>query len=200
MNESELDRLLDLWEAPPPRQSLRDGLRARFPYRERIGFVRPLRWAAAIPLVCAALAVVTMAVGEAAQSSDRYADSPIVRFLNHVYESFLEGREVRRVESVVAKIKESDPKVYVDGRLIGPPEYGTSKTMNVLVPEEGLYSISLYRYTRLRTADGRGTGWTEAGRIHDNVIEFQAGSKQVRIECNKPIVDGDLPVFAMRRP
>jgi hypothetical protein len=32
------------------------------------------------------------------------------------------------------------------------------------------------------------------------VIEFQAGGKQVRIECNQAIVDSDRPVFTMRRP
>jgi len=31
-----------------------------------------------------------------------------------------------------------------------------------------------------------------------NVIEFRAGGKQVRIECNK-IVDRERPVFALRR-
>jgi hypothetical protein len=140
-----------------------------------------------------------MAVSQAAQSSDTFADSAIVQFLNHLYENFLEGREVRRVEILVAKIKQSDPKVYVDGRLIGPPEYGLGKTMNVQVPGEGLYSTSLFRYTRLRNAVGRPTGWIEAGHIHGNVIEFQAGSKEVRIECDQPIADRDGPVFIMRR-
>jgi hypothetical protein len=53
---------------------------------------------------------------------------------------------------------------------------------------------------RSHRADGEPTGWVEAGRIHGNVIEFQAGSKQVRIECDRPIVDSDRPVFVMRRP
>ena len=199
MNDNELDRLLNSWDVPPTRRSLRDGLMRQFPRAERLGFIRPLRWALVIILASAALGVVTMAVGEAAQNSDSYADSPIVRFLNHVYENFLQGREARRVEGIVAKIKQSDPKVYVDRLLMAPLEYGPAKTMNVLVPQEGLYSISLYRYTRLRTAGGRSTGWVEAGHIHGNEIEFQAGSKQVRIECSQPIVDSDRPVFVMRR-
>jgi hypothetical protein len=37
MNDQELDRLLDLWEPPPPRPSLRDGLRAQFPRTDRLG-------------------------------------------------------------------------------------------------------------------------------------------------------------------
>ena len=199
MNDNELDRLLNGWDVPPTRRSLRDGLMRQFPRAERLGFIRPLRWALVITLSWAALAVVTMGVNAAAQSNDIYADSPIVRFLNHLYGNLLEGGEARRVEGIVAKIKQSDPKVYVDGTLTAPLEYGPAKTMNVLVPQEGLYSISLYRYMRLRTADGRPTGWVEAGHIRGNEIEFQAGSKQVRIECSQPIVDSDGPVFAMRR-
>jgi len=199
MNDDELDRLLNSWNVPATGRSLRDRLRGQFPRAERLEFIRPLQWALVIIVASAALAVVTMAVGEAAQSSDSYPDSPIIRFLNHVYENFLQGREARRVESIVAKIKQSDPKVYVDGLLMAPLEYGPATTLNVLVPEEGLYSVSLYRYMRLRTADGRPTGWAAAGHIHGNEIEFQAGSKQVRIECSQPIVDIDRPVFAMRR-
>jgi hypothetical protein len=64
--------------------------------------------------------------------------------------------------------------------------------MNVQVPGEGVYSITSYP---------RGlTGWVAAGHIHGSVIEFQAGGKQVRIECNRPIVDSDRPVFARHRP
>jgi hypothetical protein len=70
--------------------------------------------------------------------------------------------------------------------------------MNVLVPGEGLYSITSFPVAE-RRADGHATGWVEAGHIHGNVIEFRTGGKQVRIECNKPIVDSDRPVFAMRR-
>jgi hypothetical protein len=199
MNDTELDRLLNTWEAAAPRHSLRDGLRERFPRRERLGFVRPLRWAAAIMVVFAAFAIVTMAVGEAAQNSDVYADSPILRALAYLYENFSQGREARRVETVIAKIKESDPRVFVDGRLLGPPEFGPAKTMTVLLPDEGLYSISLYRYTNLRNAVGRPTGWIEAGHVYGNLIEFQVGSKQVRIECNQQMADRDGPVFIMRR-
>lgn len=70
MNDNELDRLLNSWNVPAPTRALRDGLRARFPQAERVGFIRPLRWALVIILASVALAVVTMAVGEAAQNSD----------------------------------------------------------------------------------------------------------------------------------
>ena len=199
MNDTELDQLLDTWHAPAAPRSLRDGLRARFPPAERPGFVRPLRWALAIAFASIALAVVTLAIGQAAQSVDSYGDLPVVRFVYRLYENFLQGREARRAERIVAKIRESEPKVYVDGRVISPLQFAPATTMDVLVPEEGVYSISLYRYMGLRTADGRPTGWVEAGHVHANMIEFQAGNKQVRIVCNQPIVDSDRPVFAMRR-
>jgi hypothetical protein len=199
MNDTELDQLLDTWHAPAAPRSLRDGLRERFPRAERFGFVRPLRWALAIALASITLAVVTVAIGDAAQSSDSFGDLPVVRFAYRLYENFLQGREARRAERIVAKIRQSEAKVFVDGRLMSPLQYAPAMTMNVLVPEEGLYSISLYRYMQLRTADGRPTGWVEAGHVHANMIEFQAGSKQVRIVCNQPIVDSDRPVFAMRR-
>ena len=63
--------------------------------------------------------------------------------------------------------------------------------MAVQVPGEGVYWITFFRR--------RLTGWVEAGRIHGSVIEFQADGKQVRIECSRPIVDSDRPVFVMRR-
>jgi hypothetical protein len=199
MNDTELDRLLETWEAPAPRPALREGLRARFPRPERLAFARPLRWALATLLLSVALAI---GVAQAQSSYSRldFWDLPIVRFLNHMYESFVEEREARRVEGVIAKIKQSEPKVYVDGRLVALLEYGPAQSMDVQVPGEGLYSISLYRFTGLRNAVGRPTGWVEAGHIHDGVIEFQAGGKSVRIECNQPIVDQDGPVFAMHRP
>jgi hypothetical protein len=97
------------------------------------------------------------------------------------------------------QIRESQPKVYVNGQLVAPLQYGPAARMDVHVLGEGVFSITSYPMGSHR-ADGGLTGWVEAGRIHGNVIEFQAGGKQVRIECDKPIVDSDRPVFAMRRP
>ena len=87
----------------------------------------------------------------------------------------------------------------MDGLLVAPLEYGPAASMNVQVPEDGVYVITSYPMPSHRV-DGGLTGWVEAGHIHGNVIEFQAGSKQVRVECNKPIVDSDRPVFVLRRP
>jgi hypothetical protein len=186
MNDTELDRLLDTWEAPAPPASLRKVLRARFPRAERRSFARPLRWALAI-----AVASVTLAIGME-QSGANPWDFRIVRCLNRLYEDFLDGLAARQASSTVAMIRQSAPKAYVDGELVAPLEYGHAAMMHVEVPGEGTYWIIAYSRAQ--------AGWVESGRIHGNVIEFRAGSKHVRIECNRPIVDSDLPVFTIRRP
>jgi hypothetical protein len=114
-------------------------------------------------------------------------------------ENLLEGLEAWQATSIVAQIRQSEPKVYVDGQLVAPLKYGPAASIDVQVPGDGVYSIIPYPIRRHR-ASGEPTGWVEAGHLHGSVIEFQAGGKPVRIECNKPIVDTDRPVFAMHRP
>jgi hypothetical protein len=145
-----------------------------------------------------AVASVTLAVGMG-QSGENPWDIRVVRVLNQLYENSLEGLEAWQATSIVAQVRQSEPKVYVDGQLVAPLKYGHAASMDVQVPGDGVYSIISYPIPSHR-ADGGLTGWVEAGQIHGNVIEFRAGSKQVRIECNKPIVDSDRPVFAMHRP
>lgn len=193
MNETELDRLLDTWTAPAPPSSLREGLRARFPRAERRRFARPLGWVLAVTV-----ASITLSIGMG-QSGDNLRGFRLIRMLNQLYENFQNGLEAWQSTSIVTQIRQSDPKVYVDGLLVAPLAYGPAASLNVQVPEDGVYVITSYPMPS-HQADGALTGWAEAGRMHGNVIEFQAGSKQVRIECNKPIVDSDRPVFVLRRP
>jgi hypothetical protein len=185
MNDTELDRLLDDWKAPAASPSLREGLRARFPRAQRHRFPRPLRLVLVI-----AVASATLAIG-----MERGRENPwgvrIVSVLNGLYEGVVDRVEIWRANSLVAQIRESRPKVYVDGQLVAPLQYGRAATMEVQVPGVGVYSITSYPIL---------TPWVEAGHIYGNVIEFQAGGRQVRIECDKPIVDSDRPVFALRRP
>jgi len=199
MNDSELDHLLDAWEAPPPRPSLREGLRARFPRTDKPGFLRPLRWALATLLASVVLAFALAGAGAIAQSSDNLSDIPFVRHLNHLYRHFLEAWQAREAKSIQARVAESEPKVFVDGLLVAPLEFAAAATMNVRIPGEGVYSITAFPIAE-RTPGGRPTGWVAAGRIFGNVIEFHAGSKLVRIECTKPIVDSERPVFALQHP
>jgi len=185
MNDTELDRLLDTWEAPPP-PTMREGLRARFPRTERRRLARPLTWVLVLAAASAMLAI------GMEQSTDNPWNVQFSRVLNRLYEGFVQSVEAWRATSIVARIRQSDPKVYLDGHLLPPLEYGHAATIAVRVPGEGVYSIISYP---------RGpTGWVEVGSIHGSVIEFKVGSRQVRIECNKPIVDSDRSVFARRQP
>ncbi len=186
MNDSELDRLLDTWEIPGPRASLRAGLRARFPRAERRKFGRPLQWILALAIASAALAVGMQQGGENAW------DFGLLGALTRLYNNFMEGLEAQRATSIVTHIRRSEPRVYVDGQLAPPLEYGPAAVMIVHVPGEGVYRVMAFR----RPLDG----WVEAGHIRGKRIEFQAGGKQVRVECSRPIVDSDGPVFVMRRP
>jgi hypothetical protein len=197
MNDTELDRLLDTWEplAPPP--SLREGVRARFPRAEPRRFARPLGWALVFVVVFV-VASAALAIGME-QSETNPWDFRLVSVVNRFYQHLAGAFETYRATYIRDQIRQSQPKVYLNGQLGAPLQYGPAASMDVQVPGDGVYSISSYPMRRHR-ADGEPTGWVEAGRIHGNVIEFQAGSNQVRIECDKPIVDSDRPVFAMRRP
>lgn len=188
MNDVELDQLLDTWIAPAPSPSLRHDLRARFPRTQPRRYVRPLRWA----LLIALSFILAVAL---AQSSENRWDVPVVRALNQMYQKFIEAQDARRSSAIAREIRDSEPRTYVDGQLVEPPEYFASARLDVRVPGEGMYSITSFRFTPLKNAAGRPTGWVEGGRIHGNAIEFQAGSKHVLIECNKQIVDSDRPVF-----
>jgi hypothetical protein len=185
MNDTELDRLLDTWEAAPPPRTMREGLRARFPRTERRRLARPVTWV----LVLAAASAV-LAIGME-QSGGHPRDLQLARVFGRLYEGIIQSVEAWQATSIVARIRQADPKVYVDGQLGPPLEYGHAATLAVRVPGEGVYSIISYRGL---------TGWVEAGNIHGSVIEFRVGSRRVRIECNKPIVDSDRPVFARRQP
>lgn len=189
MNDTELDRLLDAWDAPAPAQSLRDGLRARFPRAERIRFARPLRWGlVALP----AFAAVAMAT---AQSGRGHWDD----VFGALYDRMNQMVDAHRTVFIVAEIRGSEPKVYVDGELAAPLEYGNTGSLRVQIPGEGAYSVTVYRYMKQVAVDVNMNGWTEAGTFHGNVLEFEAGGKQVRIECNRSIIDGDRPVFVRRQ-
>ncbi len=195
MNDTELDRLLDLWEAPASPHSLREDLRARFPSAESLGFVRSLRWAFATIAASVALAIALAGAVAVALSNDTLADLPVIRSLNELYQNFVEARQAARANEIATRVAESDPKVFIDGQPAAPPQFGPAATIDVQIPGDGVYSITMFPISE-RTADDHPTGWIEAGRLSGNVIEFQAGGKHVRIECNKPIIERDRAVFA----
>jgi hypothetical protein len=187
MNDTELDRLLDTWEAPAPPPSLRDGVQARFPVVERRGFIRPRRWL----LLAAAAATLTLVIGLA--QSGGPADFWPIRILNEFFDALVSAIEVRQASGMMNQIRHANPTVYVDGQFVAlPPRRGSAFKFDVDVPGEGIYAFILYAPPGLKD-------WVKAGHLHGNVIEFQAGSKQVRVVCNQSIVNGDQPVFVMRQ-
>jgi len=183
MNDNELDRLLDAWEAPPPPIGIRERLRARLPRAERRRFAHWRRWAL---LIAAASATLAISLGQSADNQ-----LPFQFRFSRLYDWLIQSIDIWRAGEIRDRVRQSDPKVYVDEQLVSPPSYGPAAKISVLVPGEGVYSII--------SVPGV-AGWVENGRIHGSVIEFKAGNKQVRIECNKTIVQSDEPVFVRHQP
>ena len=178
MTDAELDRILNAWEAPPPPPGLRQALHTRLTWPRR-RFFRPLRWALAIAAASFTLVIAT----------EQPAANPLVSAVNRFWENVLQSFEAWRITAIVDTIRKSDPKVYVDGLPAAPPRFTHAALLEVDVPGEGVYIVTL----------GKVRSWTEAGRIRGNVLEFRAGEKHVTIECNRTLVDADRPVF-VRRP
>lgn len=187
MNDTDLDRLLDTWKAPAPAQSLRDGLRARFPRSERRTFPVRLRWGLATLFASAAL---TAAI---AQTGNSHGDF-VMHAVHHIYGGLTLMVESHRAAFLRSAIRQSQPKVYIDGQPAAPPEYRGGSTVVVKIPGEGVYAVLLFRHMDLLSPFQGFSGWTKAGIFHHNIIEFEAGDKQVRIECGSSI-DEDMPVF-----
>jgi hypothetical protein len=184
MNDAELDRLLDTWKAPAPGPSLRAGLRDRFPRGETRTFGRPLRWVLAIVLVSAAVAI------GMEQSGGNPSDSGLARFVDQFYLGVIQSIEVFETTAMMHRIRQSEPRLYVDGLPGAPLEYGHAGTLILRLPGSGVYSVNAY--------SRKLPGWEEVGRIQGSVIEFQLAGTQVRIECNRVIAEPDRPVFARR--
>jgi len=186
MNDTELDQLLDSWKAPVPEPSLREGLQARFPRPERRRLVTPRRL-----LLVAAAATVTMALGTEQRREDAW--SGLIGLASRICDGIELAIEAWQAPRFAVRVRDSDPRVYVDGQLAPPLAYGGSGTFKIQVPGEGTFGLLVYG--TLRNAP---RGWVEAGRVHDNAIEFQADGKPVRILCNQPIISGERPVFVQR--
>jgi len=179
MNDTELDQLLDSWQAPPPPRSLRDRLRARFPRAERRRFTHPLRW-----VLVAAAASVTLAIGMEKTGASPW-DFRVGQAFTGFYDHLVHLVDMHHASYTVGIVRNSQPKVYINGQLAGSLQFKHATRIDVDVPGEGVFSVMLVRGLN---------GFTEAGTIHGNVIEFQAGSKQVRIECNTQLVHSERPV------
>jgi hypothetical protein len=184
MNDKELDQLLDSWEAPPPPRSLREGVRERFPRAERRRIAHPLRW-----VIVAGVASVALALGMEQTGASPW-DFRVGQAFTGVYEHIRHMVDIHHASYTVGIVRNSQPKVYVNGQLAGSLQFKHATRIDVDVPGEGVFSVVLVPGLE---------GFTEAGTIHGNVIEFQAGSKQVRIECNSQLVHSERPVSVRMR-
>ena len=187
MNDRELDKLLDRWEAPSPSPALREGVRARFPRAEGRARRFPLRWLLAAAVVSATLAI---AMGQGGDASMDGIGAHLMRLHNMVFRWFHPSYGALEVRG---KLLKSEPKVYVDGQLVAAPQFGAWRagTTWLEVPGAGVYLFTTY--------PGELKGFQQAGGVHSNVVKFQAGSKQVRIECNAPVTEDDQAIYVSRR-
>ena len=192
MNETELDRLLNSWESPAPPKSMRDRLRTRFPHVERNWLPRPLRWGL---VTLFASAVLTVAV---AQTSNSWG-SPIHDWFGAFHQGIALFVNSHRSLLLTTEIRQSQPKVYVDGQLAGPLNYGNGRAFRIQVPGGDVYAVMFFRVPERFQESGHLPGpWVKAGLVHDNLIEFAAGTHQVRIECNTSLSWGGNAVYVMR--
>jgi hypothetical protein len=105
---------------------------------EQRRFCSPRKW-----LILIAVASATLVIGLGQNGENRWAFQ-IARVLDQLYKSFVQSLEARRAADIVARIRQSEPKVYVDGQLAAPLEYGPAAKINVHIPGEGVYSIISY--------------------------------------------------------
>jgi hypothetical protein len=182
MNDAELDQALNQWQAPEPPPALRAGVRAGFPRAGRRRSGRPLRWLLAAGLASAAV----VAMGQVSASPD----NPFVSLVTHIYEHLAEIVETHRVMALVSNIRQSEPKVLVDGAAAPPLEFQRSSVFRVQVPGDRPYLITFW--------DRSLRGWTEAGSIRGNRIEFQAGAHRVVVQCSTPLGGDGMLVFVRR--
>jgi hypothetical protein len=185
MNDTELDRLLDSWQAPEAPPSLRAGLRARFPRADRQVFAHPLRWLVATGV---AFAVMAAAMG---QNGDSWADSRLAQAVMQFYQHIADGIYAHRVAALASQIQASDPQVFVDGKPAPALERRHSTVFDVQVPGDGVYSIVFFPKVL--------PGWVRTGQIQGNYIEFEAGAHHVVIICNHRLLMSDSPVLVRRR-
>ena len=185
MNDRELDRLLDSWQAPAPPPSLRDKVRARFPRTERRAASRPWRWVLAAGV---AFAMLTVAMG---QSNDTSAGARIAQALAAFWDHIAEAFDAHRVAALTGQILSSEPHVLIDGNAGPALERVHAASLVVTVPGDGQYWINFYPKPL--------QGWIQAGRIKETYLEFEAGSHHVVVACNRRLMMSDAPIQVRRR-
>jgi hypothetical protein len=194
MNDSELDRVLNTWQAPAPRPALRERVRAATVRERGIRFTRTLsnapirsrlRWLVAAGVVFAAL---TVAMG---QSGDSSVGSRIAQALSEFWGNLTDAFQAHRVTALSNQIRESDLHVFIDGKPASALTFRHSTVFDLPVPGDGVYSITFWPKAL--------SGWTRTGQIKETYIEFEAGTHHVVITCNRRLLISDSPVLVRRR-
>ena len=194
MNDAELDRLLDTWQAPGPGPALRERVRAATVRERGIHFTRtlsnaPLRsrlgWLFAIGVAVAAL---TVAMG---QSVDSSAGSRIAQALGEFWGHLADAFQAHRVAALSNQIRESDLQVFIDGKPASALTFRHSTVFDLQVPGDGVYSITFWPKPL--------SGWTRTGQIKETYIEFEAGAHHVVITGNRRLLISDCPVLVRHR-
>src|SRR5215469_10898053 len=99
MNDTELDRWLDSWEAPAPPPSWRQELRARFPRAERRRFAGPLRGVLVIAVAVVTIVWAAIGMAQSGENASNFRLARIANALNRMYEDFVEAMEVSQTSS-----------------------------------------------------------------------------------------------------
>jgi hypothetical protein len=114
MNDSELDHLLDSWKVPAAPQSMRKGLRGRFPRPERHVLPGPLIW-----VLVALIGSVVLAMGVAQTRDTR--SGILTEIVNQAraawFEYVVQPRMAVRAARIVAKIRQSKRRFTSTGSL-----------------------------------------------------------------------------------
>ena len=186
MTENELDQMLNRWRVPAASSGLRERVLERFPRRERRSFWRPLRWA--LP-IAAALCMIALGTAQSGHPLENLANGVqgLIAGLEQFFGSHWAGH-------ILSAVRNSHPKVYVDGQLLSETEYGgRGATMWVQVPGEAKYVIALHPALI-------GGFAVPAGRFRGRDLEFQAGGRVVRMEWGPTLGFGaERPVYIMDR-
>jgi hypothetical protein len=198
MNDDELDQLLNRWKAPPPSGEFRARVLAGFPPRERLGMDGPLRsdarlrWSRALRWAAAAAAAVCIIAVGAAQSGSGTLEH-LAGGISRLRVTTMDWIGDLWVGHVALAFRQSNPRIYIEGELRSDVEFGGSGVgVWVRIPEEGKYLIGL------RRTAFEGPVPPRAGRFDGHALEFQAGSRTVRIESTETYGFHErLPVYVM---
>jgi hypothetical protein len=174
MNDTELDKILDTWQAPEAPRTLRHGVQAAFPKQPARRFGRPLRWVLAIGLASGVLAL-----GMQAPADGGSWGFSLQGFHTHLQMFFDNVHRALGIQDV--RVRLVNPKVEVNGKVVMELESAlTAQLVRLPVPGQGRYALSLYPIE----------GWqpiaTAAGR--DTVIDFDDGGAHVKISQDSPFI------------